>query len=106
MEAIDLSAASSLELPTRADDREGEERERERYRHLQSKNLHPCGAQSEGAAVFALPTDWSDFSPLLVGVFLFVLVLNDLGIVGVCVCVCVCVCAALRFYFWKSRRVK
>lgn len=73
-------------------EREGEsrgERERERDRDPQSKNLHPCGGQSEGATVFTLSTDWSEFSHLLAVVFLFILVLTDLGVV-VCVCVCGC----------------
>ena len=115
-EAIDSSTASSPGVAY-ADGREKEketerergERERERERDSQSENLHPCGGQAEGATVFTLSTDGSEFSPLPAVVFLFILDLRDLGIVALCVCacvrvracvcVCVCVCAVALILF-------
>ena len=99
------------ELPTRTTERErdrkGERTERERERDSQSENLHPCGGQAEGATVFTLPTDWSEFSPLPAVVFLFILDLCDLGIVAlrvcVCACACVCVCVCSCFDFILGR---
>ena len=119
-EAIDSSTASSPGVAY-ADGREKEKeterergerererervRERERERDSQSENLHPCGGQAEGATVFTLSTDGSEFSPLPAVVFLFILDLRDLGIVALCVCacvrvracVCVCVCSCFDF---------
>lgn len=87
-EAIGSSAASSPELPARTTERKREKekgRKRERETGSQRESLHPCGGQSDGAAVFALTTG-SDFSPLAV-VFFLILVLHDFGVVGVCACV-------------------
>ena len=98
-EAIDSSTASSPGVAY-ADDRKKEKErqkgreDRERKRDSESENLHPCGGQAEGATVFT-STDWSEFSPLLAVVFLFILDLRDLGIVAVCVCACVCVCVCV-----------
>ena len=109
-EAIDSSTASSPGVAY-ADDRKKEKEsqkgreDRERKRNSESENLHPCGGQAEGATVFT-STDWSEFSPLLAVVFLFILDLRDLGIVAVCVYVCVCVrvcvCAVALILFWEE----